>query len=114
MIAEEERSQPRLTMADLCSSRGRWFCRFTCSRLGECAGPFCFRRQWSAYSLSRTSWRSVHRYFSAVRYDLRRVRSIDQSAKTAEGRQSMSTRTSLAPPVPELPVIDVERAQQHY
>ena len=26
----------------------------------------------------------------------------------------MNTRTSLAPPVPELPVIDVERAQQHY
>ena len=26
----------------------------------------------------------------------------------------MSTQTSLAPPVPELPVIDVESAQQHY
>ena len=26
----------------------------------------------------------------------------------------MSMRTSLAPPVPELPVVDVERAQQHY
>jgi hypothetical protein len=26
----------------------------------------------------------------------------------------MNPRTSLAPPVPELPVIDVERAQQHY
>lgn|SRR5689334_2406910 len=26
----------------------------------------------------------------------------------------MSTRTSLAAPVPELPVRDVERAQQHY
>jgi predicted enzyme related to lactoylglutathione lyase len=26
----------------------------------------------------------------------------------------MNTRTSLASPVPELPVVDVERAQQHY
>lgn len=26
----------------------------------------------------------------------------------------MSSRTSLASPVPELPVVDVERAQQHY
>ena len=26
----------------------------------------------------------------------------------------MNARTLLAPPVPELPVIDVERAQQHY
>jgi uncharacterized glyoxalase superfamily protein PhnB len=26
----------------------------------------------------------------------------------------MNTQTSLAPPVPELPVRDVERAQQHY
>ena len=26
----------------------------------------------------------------------------------------MSTQTTLAPPVAELPVIDVERAQQHY
>jgi uncharacterized glyoxalase superfamily protein PhnB len=26
----------------------------------------------------------------------------------------MNTRTSLGSPVPELPVIDVERAQQHY
>ncbi|HET9832879.1 MAG TPA: VOC family protein [Vicinamibacterales bacterium] len=26
----------------------------------------------------------------------------------------MNPRTSLAPPTPELPVIDVERAQQHY
>lgn len=26
----------------------------------------------------------------------------------------MNARTSLAPPVPELPVIDVERSQQHY
>ena len=26
----------------------------------------------------------------------------------------MSTRTYLAAPVPELPVVDVERAQQHY